>query len=391
MNQENPSLTAYALPHGHLWSIEPRMAQQVLKMLDATPLEAHLAHAASMPKAELKSDGYDLQGGIAVISLSGVMTKNPTSMGTASTVALRRAMRGALRDESVSAILLVVDSPGGSVSGVNDLASDVSAIKNKKPVYVYVEDTCCSAAYWVASQATEIYSNPTGVVGSIGVYTVIYDASEYYEGKGIKTHVLSTGAFKGAGAEGSEITDEQLAQWQKEVDAFHQHFLSAVSSGRDMTSDEVGPLADGRVFMAREAKANGLVDHVLTIDEAYALIRGQIASAKPTRRALEDFDVSASAPIAMTYETALDAARIAVENVMERTEAIYGLRDSQNRKFSEPKLDSLKQLHVSLGTLIERCMELGTRAESEQHAETSEVAELEQAILATSIFQHQER
>src|SRR5690606_31819803 len=129
----------------------------------------------------------------------GAMTKQGSSFGGASTVRTRRAIRSAAADKSVSAIMLLIDSPGGSVSGTSDLADDVANAKKKKPVYAYIEDTCCSAAYWVASQCSAIYANPTAIVGSIGTYMVVADYSRMAENAGVKVHCISTGKYKGAG------------------------------------------------------------------------------------------------------------------------------------------------------------------------------------------------
>lgn len=251
-----------------MWAmLEDRM--HGLASLAAGPeLIAHVRAAAGETRTR---DGvsYRVSDGIAVITISGPMMKFASSLepGT-STVFTRQAIRAAARDEDVRAILLVIDSPGGTVAGTEDLAGEVWQARQRKPCYAFVEDLGASAAYWVASQAAKVYAaNRTTLVGSIGTYGVIADFSGYAAQNGIKVHVVRAGAFKGSGEPGTEVTPEQLAEWQRLVDGLNAQFLAGVARGRKMSAEKVAELADGRVHQGPDAEQMGLIDGVKSYEE----------------------------------------------------------------------------------------------------------------------------
>lgn len=301
------SLVPVALAHDPYWAIEERSARQLLAHLRATDALAHRSEfeAAGGGRGTMAQDGYDVLDGVAIVSIVGPMTKAPTSFSSScSTVLVRRQVRAAASNPDVKAILLRIDSPGGSVSGTDDLAQDVAAAKQKKPVYAYAEDDCCSAAYWVASQATKVFASRTARVGSIGVYTTVTDWSRMYENAGVKVHLLSTGTLKGAGADGVAVSKEQLAEWQSVVDEFNGHFLGAVGKGRKMSRAKAEALADGRVWIGEKAVEAGLVDEVASFDAVFASL-----SAKRAHKVSGEGSPLSGLTLADESETVLTAVR----------------------------------------------------------------------------------
>lgn len=208
------------------------------------------------------------RGDVAIVSIAGPMMKHRSKFGGTSTIETRRALREATASRDVRAILLHVDSPGGHVAGTLELAEDVAAARRRKPVHAFVEDLGASAAYWAASQAARITVNPTGQVGSIGTVAVLFDESERFEAAGVKTHVVSTGAIKGAGAPGAPITAEQLEHVRELVEDLNGHFLAAVGKGRKLGAKKLRAVSDGRTFIGRKALEAGLVDAVGSVDDA---------------------------------------------------------------------------------------------------------------------------
>jgi signal peptide peptidase SppA len=287
---------AFALPTIDLhWAVETRYAHAQLALLQTIGWEAHarefrLQMEQQDPEPEAARRGgddaddkpFEFSGGVALLSLSGPMTKRPQSFSDgASTVRMRRLVRQAAADPDVTAIVMVIDSPGGQVSGTKELADDLAAARARKPVAAYIEDLGASAAYWVAAQADAIYANETAFVGSIGTYCVVRDYSRMAANEGIKVHVLSTGPYKGAGYPGAEVTDQQLAHWQHEVNQINETFLAAVAKGRSFNLDFTRAVADGRTHIAREAESIGLIDGVRTLESVVTdLQRGQ----RPLRR-----------------------------------------------------------------------------------------------------------
>ena len=220
--------------------------------------------------AEAEDYAYSVIDGVAVLSISGVMMKQHTSYGGGtSTVLVRRLLSKAMNDPQVRAIAFKLDTPGGTVAGTQELADDIAAAGQTKRTMAFCSDLTASAGYWIASQCGSIWANEMASVGSIGTYCVVADTSKAYADAGVVIHVVRAGAFKGAMTEGTPITEEQLSEAQRLVDGINAKFLETVSKGRGMSLDKVAALADGRVHLAKEAKAMGLVDHVGSWESAF--------------------------------------------------------------------------------------------------------------------------
>lgn len=211
---------------------------------------------------------YVLVGDIAVIQISGIMMKDGGYHRSTSTISIRRQIRDAVADPMVAGIMMVMDTPGGSVSGTEELRADVEAAGKMKPLHAYVEDMCCSAGMWVASAASRITSTTSAVTGSIGVYQVVYDFSGAAKSLGIKATRIASGPYKGAGAPGTEITQEQIDNWQAMVDEIHDQFVGVIAAGRNLSVEAVRKIADGRVFTAEKAMSHGLIDGVGSFEQA---------------------------------------------------------------------------------------------------------------------------
>ena len=168
--------------------------------------------------------------------------------------------------------MLHIDSPGGTAAGTYDLAHEVARADLKKPVFAFVEDLGASAAYWVASQARQVFCNSTAMVGSIGTFGVVHDLSAMAAQSGIKVHVIKAGQFKGTGIPGTELTAEQLADEQRVVSQLNEEFIRGVSKGRKMDLDTVREIADGRIHVGKAAQELGFVDAIKTYDQAFRLL-----------------------------------------------------------------------------------------------------------------------
>jgi len=268
-----------------LWLMEPRAAQMLFEEIQ------HQRSAARPSFFGIEKDEkpYTVRNGVAVIDLAGVMTKEAGwwswFFSGASTSERRAALRQAEEDSEVKAILLRIDSPGGEVAGTVDLAEEVQRVGKEKRVVAFVEDMACSAAYWVASQASEVVANnAAATVGSIGVVMAVRDSSEAAKSYGVKVHLVKTGTFKGAGWPGTEVTEEHLAQWQAEIDAIFSEFVDAVADGRKLKRKEVLALADGRCFDAKLAMSSGLVDRIDSFDNTLAAL----AASEPVKSGRKD-------------------------------------------------------------------------------------------------------
>lgn len=257
--------------HFGMWLIEPHWF--------AEAVSAVKAGMYPMVEPEAATEGRDYEtdeGGIAIIRIDDFMMKYPGSFGGTSTVRVRRAVRKAANDDSVKAILLHIDSPGGTCAGTADLADDIRKADGQKPVYAYIEDLGASAAYWVASQARRVAGNATGRIGSIGTLAIVEDTSGKAEKEGVKVHVVSTGAYKGAFVDGVEVPADHLEDLQQMIEALNEHFLAGVKQGRHLSIAQVRKLADGRLHIAAKAQEIGLIDAVMSLDDYMTEIRKAI-------------------------------------------------------------------------------------------------------------------
>lgn len=180
---------------------------------------------------------------------------------------VRAAVNAAANDPKVRNIVMVIDSPGGSVEGLHELGQAVASAAKSKPVIAQVEGMAASAGFYIASQASKVFAGPADTVGSIGTVLVVTDMSKMAEQMGIRVVVISTGEFKGTGTPGTELTDSQEAYLQGIVDAYFADFKQAVRKGRKMSKEDVDAAADGRIFMAKDALRMGLIDGISSLEQ----------------------------------------------------------------------------------------------------------------------------
>ena len=267
------TLPTFARLHEYFgaWAYEPERLFAQLRVIQSTDFAIHMA--APQPPRPSNVQMTPAKNGktVARIDMLGTLMKQQSSMGGTSTVQLRRDIRTAANDPNVSAILLAIDSPGGTVAGTFDLAADVKAARKQKPVWAHIDDLGASAAYWVASQADVIYANsPQALVGSIGTVMTIYDVSKSATAQGVEALVFATGPLKGAGTPGAAVTEEQRAYYQTLVENIQVQFDAAVKSGRGMTATQLAAVRSGGVFLASEAVGLKLIDGIRPLDKTLA-------------------------------------------------------------------------------------------------------------------------
>lgn len=278
----NPLLAQLTARH---WAMDPRWLQALADQvagLTTERCEAIMAKHESRGRSRDKASGpqLDVRGGVAVIPILGTilpalswwedMLNEYFGVAATGLDAIREQLDMALGSDSVKSILLYIDSPGGVVDGVADLADQLRAARERKPIHTHYENLGASAAVWLGSQASSISANRTAQVGSIGVYTVIRDTSAMAEEIGIKVRVVSSGPYKGTGVPGTAVTDAQLEPIQEIIDGLAAEFVGAVAQGRGADYAAVQKLATGRTWLAPEAASKGLIDQVATSSEAIA-------------------------------------------------------------------------------------------------------------------------
>ena len=174
---------------------------------------------------------------------------------------------------SVRAILLRIDSPGGGVAVSQELYAEVKRLREKKDktIVAYMSSTGASGAYYVACAANKIVANPGTIVGSIGVIAEWINYGDLMQWAKLKETVLKTGEFKDTGSASRPLTDREKAYFQGLIDDMYVQFIEAVAGGRQMEIQEVRAIADGRVFTGRDAKDKKLVDEIGNFQDAVDL------------------------------------------------------------------------------------------------------------------------
>src|SRR5262249_40113568 len=174
---------------------------------------------------------------------------------------------------SVRAILLNIDSPGGGVAVAQEIYAEVKRLRQKKGkiVVAYLSSTGASGAYYVACAANKIVANPGTIVGSIGVIAEWVNYADLMEWAKLKDVVFKTGEFKDTGSPSRALTENERKYFQGLIDDMYVQFLEAVASGRKLDLQEVRSLADGRVFTGRDAKGRKLIDEIGNFQDAVDL------------------------------------------------------------------------------------------------------------------------
>lgn len=230
---------------------------------------------AQITAGKAAAPDYEVINGTARIPVYGIISKRArlihrnSSPGT-STLEIERDLKAALDDPQVRDIVLDIDSPGGGVDGVLELSDMIYACRGKKKIVAYANGDMCSAAYWIGSAAEKIYASRGSDVGSIGVYSAVYDYSVANHNAGVKTEVIKAGRNKAAGHPDKPLTPEDRQVIQKRIDHIYDLFVEAVARNRGISADDVMEVATGDVFIGQEALDVGLVDGICTFDSLFS-------------------------------------------------------------------------------------------------------------------------
>lgn len=227
--------------------------------------------------------------GLAVIPVRGAIVQHAADLGPCeggtSTQTISAQLRLANADDSVEKILMVYNTPGGSVFGVQELAAEIR--NSAKPVVALANSQAASAGYWLASQAGKVYVTPSGEVGSIGVYGAHRDVSDKLATDGIKVTLISSGKYKTEGHPFGPLSDDAKAFLQSRADDSYAAFTRDVARGRNIGVDDVrAGMGEGRVLGAAAAKEQKMVDGIMTYDQVVQHIMKRPAAVGGARSAM---------------------------------------------------------------------------------------------------------
>jgi signal peptide peptidase SppA len=196
---------------------------------------------------------------------SGILGKHLSAMeedcaGGLSVDRLQAALQTAAADPAIKNIILHLDTPGGVATGMEETALLIEQISQTKNVVAYVDSLCASAGMWIIAACDYIYVTPSADVGSIGVYSALFDLSAHYAKEGVKVELFKDGAYKAAGYPGTSLTDEQRAKILEDVMECSGTFKASVKKYRPHVSAET---MQGQCFTGAKAVEAGLADHVV--------------------------------------------------------------------------------------------------------------------------------
>jgi len=201
------------------------------------------------------------KGLIAIIPIKGAITSAELYLGfTSPSHNIIGTIEDAEKKSRIKAVIFEINSPGGTPFASKEVAT---AIENmKKPTIAWIREYATSGAYWVASACDEIVADELSTVGSIGVMSIRPDICELLKKFGIDVVTLKTGIYKGLGLPYEKPTEEERELLKKELDEIKESFLNAIAQNRKLDEERIKELSTGKVYLGREAKEIGLVDHL---------------------------------------------------------------------------------------------------------------------------------
>lgn len=270
------------------WAIHPAKLVEILDLvtmkavgvnLSAEEIESRIGAAAQKPTARSA-------GSVAVIPIYGVIAQRMDMFmeisGGTSTERLVKSIRAAAGDSNIKAIVLDIDSPGGSVYGIEEAGDEIRAAREQKFIAAVANSWAASAAYWLASQATEVNVAPGGQVGSVGVIATHLDQSGYLESAGLKYTLVTSGEYKSEGNPYEPLSSDAKDHLQAMTDAYYERFITAVAKGRGVKASDVRTrFGRGRMVLDAEAVELGMADRVATMDDVLKRLGVGISSAGP--------------------------------------------------------------------------------------------------------------
>jgi protease-4 len=200
---------------------------------------------------------------VAVIYVQGTILSGnvPTGLGYATSEEISENIRSAVADEGVKAIVLRINSPGGSPAAAQEIVGEIEKVQAKGiPVVVSMGDLAASAAYYISAPADYIFANPSTSTGSIGVIWTFQNISGYNSKEGIDYYISKSGEFKDMGGTWRGLTDQEKEYADSVVMESYEDFVNEVSKGRNISRSDVKNLADGRIYTGSRAKELGLID-----------------------------------------------------------------------------------------------------------------------------------
>jgi protease-4 len=238
-------------------------------------------------ETEMFRESFFARDKIALIDVSGILLNAPKpellGEGEHSVSLLLEQLQKAREDDRVKAVLLRINSPGGTVTASELMHDEVVHFRKAsgKPVIAYTMDVAASGGYYIACGCDEIIAHPSSITGSIGVVMQMFDVSGTLHKIGVSTDAITSGPRKDAGSPFRPLEPEERELFQEIVNDMYGRFVSVVAEGRPgLDEEKVRAIADGRVYTAQQALELGLIDRIATLRQAIALTKKHAGTEK---------------------------------------------------------------------------------------------------------------
>ncbi len=343
-----------------IWALDQRRAELVMRAMDPRASDRDVRAAFDVDETQVEVEARIGEPQIIPGPRGGKATAIVYARGVAmydfeyqpyvfSTSLLAQRMDALANDPAVGMIVLDVDSPGGVVTGTPEAADAIHAAAKRKKVVALVNPLCASAGYWLASQANEIIAVPSADIGSIGVYQLHWDDSQFWADRGMKPEFIEApeGGYKTEGSWFFPMSDEGRAFFQGEVNKIYRQFTSAVARGRGAERSEVEEnYGKGRTFMAADAKKAGLIDVVATVGAALTRLKLVPANGPQTGAALVLHAAQVYEPSTLTAEIDSDGGidSAAPEDVMVFGQLADDVSDANDALTPEPQAITIHRI-----------------------------------------------
>lgn len=251
---------------GSVWAILPGKLDEI-KAFVASKVNGRPVVAMMDDREEDHAPMSYKAGGVGVVNIVGTIMQRVSSLerssGGVSSEEIGAAFDSLMADTGVTGIVLNIDSPGGSVYGMHDLADHIYESRDTKRIVAFANPLAASAAYLIGSAASEFYASRDGDVGSVGVFGVHVDMSKADEMEGMKYTYISAGKYKTEGNPHEPLSDEAKEHAQEAADWHYAQLIKAIGRNRGISAAKVAAdFGEGRVVMADKAKAAGMIDGI---------------------------------------------------------------------------------------------------------------------------------
>lgn len=252
--------------------------------MSAIDIKAEIEKAVNLAATRFKN----IKGNIALLPVHGFISHRATIWAAlgfeASSELLGMWFDAAIADNSIGAVVLDINSPGGTVFGLTAIGDKIFNARGTKPIIAVSNSLMASAAFWIGSAADEIIADPDSLTGSVGSVMVHVEQVKLLDEMGVKATVIRSAEHKFEGNDVEVLSDEARTHFQSQIDSFGDSFIAAVARNRDTTAANVrANFGQGRVMRAEQARSAGMVDRIATLENVIRRLQSTSSASNNSR------------------------------------------------------------------------------------------------------------